>query len=791
MPEIALEGCRTTPLAGYLKGLAVLRLVAEQVDSDAEAWWRSDVFHLRTGLSDRELLGFFMEQYAPTPVVAPWNGGSGFCPGDTSVGIDAIEISTEGRFSSYRSVISQVRQWPEMPRTFEKVEDVVAALREATANLAPGKKKSEWEKLLSEEVGARQNAAVELNEVAVLSMTLVDVENAPKRLKGKQKKTAQEWWAAVKKVRTKCLALERGTNKEVLLNACRARLSEDCISWLDAAYAIRVDETASYNPLLGTGGNEGRLDFSNNFMQRVAELLITGKPDQSRRLLEGSLFAAPVTGLTKASIGQFDPGRAGGYNQGAEVETKAFKINPWDFVLMVEGAAVLASSVCRRNREDARGYGAIPFTVRFSGVGFSSSEHTESGRAETWLPLWSNPARYSEVRHLFGEGRCSIGRREARSGLDFTRAVGLLGVDRGIDQFIRYTFVERRGTNYVALPAGRLPVRLKPSLRLLDDLDPILRRLDSFLRAFPNIPATFESARRRIDEAMYEVCIKPASEQFTDLVRTLGRMEAYIALRDRSKNPTLTSPLHGLRPEWVAECDDGEPEVRIAAALASIRSTGKVGPIRANMAGVDAAKPWAWANGRGQQRWYGISLADRLGGVLAQRMMDADRLSAPVAPVEALLEISPQDVVPFLYGETDDQLLEELLWGFTLVNWWHKDGLQTLRRRWADGLPTGPLPRGWCMLKLLHQPRPIRGENVRLEPRIQTLLVAGRAEEAVAVGHGRLRSHGLEPLPVGDEGWIEPQRQLAALLIPTRTQWMLERLVLNENKKTNLNKEKV
>ena len=30
------------------------------------------------------------------------------------------------------------------------------------------------------------------------------------------------------------------------------------------------------NPLLGTGGNEGRFEFSNNFMQRVAELFING-----------------------------------------------------------------------------------------------------------------------------------------------------------------------------------------------------------------------------------------------------------------------------------------------------------------------------------------------------------------------------------------------------------------------------------------------------------------------------------------------------------------------------------
>ena len=790
MHEIVLEGCRATPLAGYLKGLAVLRLVAEQADSAVHGCWRGDVFHLRSNLSEQALLEFFMERYAPTPMVAPWNGGSGFYRGDASLGIDAIDGSTDEGFTAYRSVISQIRQWPEMPCAFERVEDAVVTLEQATADLAPGKKRAGWERLLRAEVIARQAAAAELDDMAVPSITMDDLEKASAKLKGSQKKAASNWWKAVKKVRTEYLRSWREVHKATVLNACRARLAEECVSWLDAAYAIRVDETASYNPLLGTGANEGRLDFTNNFMQRIAELLITGDPDQSRQLLEGSLFSVAVSGLTKASIGQFDPGRAGGYNQGTEVETKDFKINPWDFVLMLEGAAVLAGSLCKRSGGDIRGYGAIPFTVNFSGVGFTSSEHTESGRAESWLPLWNNPTGYREVRHLFAEGRCSIGRRDARSGLDFTRAVGSLGVDRGIDQFIRYVFVERRGTNYVALPTGRLPVRYEPGLRLLDDLDSILGRIDGFLREFRNIPSALASARRRIDEAMYEVCVSPDHEQFADLVRTLGRMELLIAQRDRSKKPILNSPLHGLRPEWVVQCDDGEPEVRIAAALASIRSTGKVGPIRANMAGVDAAKPRAWATGRGQQKWYGNSLVDRLAGVLSQRMMDADRLSAPATPIEAMLEISPRDVVPFLYGETDDQRLEELLWGFTLVDS-REEGLGALRHRWCEGLSTGPLPRGWCLLKLLHQPHHILGEQVRREPRIPQLLTAGRAEEAVAVACRRLRSQGLEPFPITDEDWIEPQRQLAALLIPTSDQRMLERLVLNENKETNLKKEMV
>ena len=81
--EIPLPGCTPTPLASYLKALAVLRLVAEAAaedggDPDATGFWRDDVFVLRTRLTREQLCDFFLERYRPTPLIAPWNGGSGF-----------------------------------------------------------------------------------------------------------------------------------------------------------------------------------------------------------------------------------------------------------------------------------------------------------------------------------------------------------------------------------------------------------------------------------------------------------------------------------------------------------------------------------------------------------------------------------------------------------------------------------------------------------------------------------------------------------------------------------------
>lgn len=75
--EIVLGGCTPTPLASYLKALGVLRLVSTP-DPQAKAAWRGEAFVLQTTLDRTGLEDFFLHEYQPTPILAPWNGGSGF-----------------------------------------------------------------------------------------------------------------------------------------------------------------------------------------------------------------------------------------------------------------------------------------------------------------------------------------------------------------------------------------------------------------------------------------------------------------------------------------------------------------------------------------------------------------------------------------------------------------------------------------------------------------------------------------------------------------------------------------
>ena len=398
MPDILLEGCASRPLASCLKALGILRLVGEQQDAQVRGAWRNGCFVLSSSLDKETLCDFFLHVWQPTPLVSPWNGGSGFYPGDNTEGIDAITQSTDSRLAGYRAVIARIRDWPEF---------------RMLASLPAGQARKQRDS-----------------------------------------------------VREEC--------KNIFLQRCRAELPEACLPWLDAAFILREDK-AVFAPLLGTGGNEGRLEYANNFMQHVNAVFAASDTQQGRGWLESALFAVPTPGLPKVAAGQLDPGSAGGCNQSAGFALdKAAPVNPWNFLLMLEGSLLFAGTLARRSPEDPAQV-SFPFCVGRMAAGFASSSLRDNGRGELWFPLWSRPASLREVRRLLGEGRATLGRRQACDGLDFTRAIASLGVERGIDSFERYSFLERRGQSYVALPSGNLSVRYQPRVALLE---PVARWLE-------------------------------------------------------------------------------------------------------------------------------------------------------------------------------------------------------------------------------------------------------------------------------------------------------------------------
>lgn len=508
--RLALNGCAPTPLAFYLKALGVLRLISspanhasgKAADPHARGWWENERFCLRTTLGRDALLCFFLYDYAPSPIIAPWNGGSGFYPKDNKDGFDPLAASPVA----------------------ERFEHVSSAIRSAA-----------------------------------LAVADLDLAERPE-----------------------------GAAKVELVATLRSELPDAALHWLDAALALSGDGLA-YPQLLGTGGNDGRLDFTNNFARRLVSQRkppglfdpSSGEPsNEAGTLLASALFGTPAAGLKATAVGQFAPGAAGGpnattgYSSGSEV-------NPWDFVLMLEGATAFAGAASRRH-QTATSFGAsFPFTVRTVGAGWGGVEAADENdaRAEFWAPLWSRPARFSEIGSLFGEGRAVLNGRSAKDGLDFARAAASLGVSRGLRAFERFGFLMRAGKAYLATPLGRRYAAPSLGAGLVADFD-AGGWLDRVRRVGRNeeAPGAARQAIKRFEDALFGlVAATAASDEVEKAIAALGQVAGWLAVSPSGRQ-AIGAPPPVLSSTWIREADDGSPEFRVAAALAGIGLPGPESP---------------------------------------------------------------------------------------------------------------------------------------------------------------------------------------------------------------------
>jgi CRISPR-associated protein Csx17 len=219
--------------------------------------------------------------------------------------------------------------------------------------------------------------------------------------------------------------------------------------------------------------------------------------------------------------------------------------------------------------------------------------------------------RYQELKVLLREGRASIQGRPAADALEFAEAVCSLGIDRGIDRFVRYSLLKRRGDSYVALPADLSPTLQKESDRI--------REFQHFLNRIHtrDSPKYAEDLRRNVDSAIYQVLRTGGKKRMLELMTALGRMLRHLATTTQYR---LLS--RGLNARcWLAECDFvNVAEVRIAAAVASIY-TRNVGSISDNLA--RSHKRFAWA---------GVDVPARMISVLDRRVQSTNAVDSTGNP---------------------------------------------------------------------------------------------------------------------------------------------------------------
>jgi CRISPR-associated protein Csx17 len=186
---------------------------------------------------------------------------------------------------------------------------------------------------------------------------------------------------------------------------------------VDAAVGFEDNLDLKFTSLFGSGGNDGRMEFTKNFRRHLGAVfdVNTGRAhetagDQLRAVVLGTptnLLLGRIDGKDVA-VGQLFPGRAGGTNMGAGFFGST-AVNPWEFVFMLEGAVALVAGMTRRG-DIGRSRVSSPFWVEAASAGYgSASELEDSPRGEQWLPLWSHPLQYGELVELIREGRAQVG----------------------------------------------------------------------------------------------------------------------------------------------------------------------------------------------------------------------------------------------------------------------------------------------------------------------------------------------------------------------------------------------
>jgi CRISPR-associated protein Csx17 len=489
--------------------------------------------------------------------------------------------------------------------------------------------------------------------------------------------------------------------------------------------------------LLGTGGNDGRLDFTNNFMQRLGEVLPFAANEEptpeSAGWLRSALFGEGIHALTKAAVGQFNPGGIGGANAVQGKFEADSRVNPWDFVLMIEGAMLFAGSVARRLGTDTRDRASFPFTVQPVAVGYgaasASDETTDGSRAELWLPLWRWPAPLAEVSHIFAEGRAQFGRRQARNAVEFALAACMLGVSRGIDSFARYGFLKRNGLAFLAAPLARVPVQERPVASLLDDpaLTRWLERLRKACRDKEKTPARYQVVLREIDRAMFAFAVRAQKDSVADrkalreVLAAIGRAERTLAKGLRFCEDGGIPPLQSLRPEWLLRLlpdgpEEGWCEFRLAAALASILAAkaSKVGPLRVHLEEVEPGGRVWWSPGSTSAVWSNRPLDENLAAVFLRRWLETERGGGEGLALGSRVTAPLVDVLAFLNEETDDEALADLLWGMIGIRWtdatWFRDHRPAVNRRFrASGLA---MLRDFALIRLITEPLVFASDRV-------------------------------------------------------------------------------
>jgi len=647
---IKLRGCTPEPLGNYLKGLGVFRLITEQADPEARAWWREGYLHIYqskwvgTGAEvEGHLSNWLLDGCQFTPLIAPWQTGTGYLnKGKRTAGGDALSgllgLSHRGT-ESFRDVFKDFAR----ALSVELPEDP-----------------AQWPKVV------REKAPPDLSDAEVLRLLRNRLENRPS------------------------------------------------VRWLDAvgvsASRSRESDNPSWFPILANGGGEASGQYIVNHQQRLLSLLRSKDDERSQVQLESTLFGMSPPGAleAKAMGAMYYPSLMKAPNVGQDfIPDPERRVNPWDFVFLLEGTVIWSMTVTRRKGVTPE-KASFPFYCRssFGGSVITVPKEVEGAEGsiangEIWCPIWRYPATLYEVQRIFGEGRLQVGDQVITRGLDFALAMMGVGVDRGIHAFYRYSLLERSGsgrqTTLLAVPSGCFVPQRALHVSLLADLRDFAQQISQFLVDSSQLPRRLTRARVEFEQAWFNSTVASVSARqdpapsLEELLLATGRLMCELGtnatrpgvVKIKRGSDTIertVMPVRPLRREWASlSAGKQTPEYCLARAVGSIGAWGTksgdkesgvaVEAIRANLLPVMArGRRWEWDDTSRSAVWArGAALEANLASVLRRRLIDAQRGVGKGLPLWSSFGANFKDLLAFWSRGIDEARIADLIHGLALI----------------------------------------------------------------------------------------------------------------------------
>jgi CRISPR-associated protein Csx17 len=556
--------------------------------------------------------------------------------------------------------------------------------------------------------------------------------------------------------------------KQTVLERLRHRYQDRALEWMDAAIILGSADQTTFPPLLGSGGNDGRLDFSVNFAARLVELIGDGRQrDNSRKLLRDAMLGTHAGKLlTGKVIGQYAPESAGGVNSTTGFDSDSL-INPWDYILILEGAICFTASLSRRH-PGAMAFPIAPFTFRTPLMaGFASASSEEETRGEIWLPQWNGSATYRSIQSMLREGRLEVtsgtgsqsGAHTAMNALEGAHAALSFGSAHGIDRFQRVLIAQRNGLAFAATSAGIIRTGEDRGFAALsrETLQWVSRiKRDTLGALARNAYGNYLDAVLAFSESTSEPVRRARALQ--EIISTLGELDRALSLsppRDARPIPFVNANI------WSA-LDDRSVEHDLARSLCSIGRYRHSDRLRFHISNIKTIDNRLEYHSTPKVEWLPGKLTESLAGIADRRGRLADFSERDPSPGHSF-GASLDSIARFVQGTLDEVKLSRLIVGYSILPP-AQDVEPAETSAHAD-----PVPAALAALIIMANRIPAIGNSTGpvYENAIISLLSVNRTKPALQRLYQRLRESEYEPRRFIDTD-IDGPRYAAASLFPLR-----------------------